>query len=411
MSSIARDYDAKPTDDMILDEPVFQQNIFENKVEQKPVEYLSGEERVEIEQDNTFQEIKEPVEYLSSEEENKAIEEKNEVLYKEENIEEIKEPVEYLSNKEESTTIEEDITQEVEQTIEEIEPVQEVQEIDSQEIEKEIKEIEPIQKIEEIEPQEVDEIVTEEIEEQKEPKSIAIFYGQDSSNEKIKNITKYRELIYNQKDFSLNEIINLINEIKMQADTNVAELQFIFEKLKSAPNHINFITSSQSANLIDLLNQTDITYSIFNNSEDKRINLLPLMGLTNLFVCKDCKEEYLDTNEKVNPFILQCPKCKGAMLPNLYAVKGEIDMNYYNSSIIALANSDIWLLIHPSLNEKLTLDMIRSALKVSSKVKEIYILDKDINVRETYKKLFEDINPNVKVNNGLNVLEEFFTNI
>ena len=86
-------------------------------------------------------------------------------------------------------------------------------------------------------------------------------------------------------------------------------------------------------------------------------------------------------------------------------------MDYYNSSIIALANSDTWLLIHPSLNEKLTFNMIRSALKVSSQVKEVYVLDKDINVRETYRRVFEDINPDIKLNYTTSALEEFFSNI
>ena len=242
-------------------------------------------------------------------------------------------------------------------------------------------------------------------------KSVAIFFGQDSSGEKVKNITKYRELIHRQKDFSLDEIIGLINEIKTQADTNVSELQIFLEKLKPTEHHINLRTNTQSANLIDLFKQSEITYSVFNFSEDKRINLLSLLGLTNLYKCKECDSEYLDSSEKISPFILQCPKCKGAMLPDLYTTKGEINLDYYNSSVIALANSDIWLLVHPSLNEKLTLNMLRSALKVSSKVEEIYIVEKDINIRETYKKLFEDINPNIKINNSLNVIEDFFSSI
>ena len=124
----------------------------------------------------------------------------------------------------------------------------------------------------------------------------------------------------------------------------------------------------------------------------------------------ECDNEYLETNEKINSFIMQCPKCKEAMLPDLYSPKGEINMDYYNSAIITLANSDTWLLVHPSLTEKLTLNMIRSAMKVSSKVKEVYVLDKDINIRETYRKLFEDINPEIKVSSDINAIEEFFSN-
>ena len=48
----------------------------------------------------------------------------------------------------------------------------------------------------------------------------------------------------------------------------------------------------------------------------------------------------------------QCPKCKAAMFPDFYAASGancEINMDYYNSSVIALANSNIWILIQSNL--------------------------------------------------------------
>ena len=80
----------------------------------------------------------------------------------------------------------------------------------------------------------------------------------------------------------------------------------------------------------------------------------------------------------------------------------------YNSSLITLANSKVWLIIHPSVSEKISLNMLRSALKVSKEVEEIFIIDKDINVRETYKNLFYLINENVKINTQISVIEDFF---
>lgn len=383
LSSFAQTYDVEPTEDIVTGDPVMiQQNFFDKTVEQpslqafgqptQPTEELTAPSEEPIE---TVEEViepinNEPIEYLSSVENNSF-----EAFEQQEQKEEIYTP------------------REIEQPIEEIKENYEEKVLMPQEPEvyagNEACEAAPGVK----------------------QKSVAIFFGQDSSGEKVKNITKYRELIHRQKDFSLDEIIGLINEIKTQADTNVSELQIFLEKLKPTEHHINLITNSQSANLIDLFKQSEITYSVFNFSEDKRINLLSLLGLTNLYKCKECDSEYLDSSEKISPFILQCPKCKGAMLPDLYTTKGEINLDYYNSSVIALANSDIWLLVHPSLNEKLTLNMLRSALKVSSKVEEIYIVEKDINIRETYKKLFEDINPNIKINNSLNVIEDFFSSI
>ena len=245
----------------------------------------------------------------------------------------------------------------------------------------------------------------------KEQKTITLFFDQPFSGEKNKNITKYQDLIKNRNDFSLRELISLINEIKLQADTNVSELQTIIEQLKSTNHKINIITNSQSANFIDLFNQSDVAYSIFESNSDKRINLLPIFGLTNLYKCIECNNEYLETNEKINSFILQCPKCKSAMFPDLYSPKGKINLDYYNSAIVEFANSNIWLLLHPSITEKFSIDMIKSTAKVSSKLKEVYILDKDINSRETYKKIFEDINPEIKVVSDISAIEDFLNNI
>jgi NAD-dependent SIR2 family protein deacetylase len=140
---------------------------------------------------------------------------------------------------------------------------------------------------------------------------------------------------------------------------------------------------------------------------------LPLYGLTNLFKCSQCDFEYLNENE-ITPLVLQCPKCKDVMLPEIYAtskVNSQINMEYYNQAIISLANSKVWLLIHPSLEEKVTLNVLRSALMVSNKVEEIFIIDKDINVRETYKNLFLDINENVKISAQISATEDFFNAI
>ncbi len=244
-----------------------------------------------------------------------------------------------------------------------------------------------------------------------ETKSIAIFFSQNNSDEKIKNISRLKAMFSNLRQSPVGEMADLIKEINTQANTNVVELQVILEQLKSLGHNINLVTNSQSAEFIDLFNSNNIKYGIFNPQNENDINFLPLFGLTNRFKCHNCSHE-LQWEDKNNiPIILQCPKCKDIMTMNVYgAKKGDctININYYNSCAIAMANSKIWLLIHPSLDEKITFNMLRSALKISNQVKEIYILDKDINVRETYKKAFLNINENIKINTQMNALEDFF---
>ena len=122
--------------------------------------------------------------------------------------------------------------------------------------------------------------------------------------------------------------------------------------------------------------------------------------------------EYLN-NSQITPLVLQCPKCKGAMLPSFYSNKanGELNIDYYNNSMVTLANSKVWLLIHPTFDEKITLNLLKSALMVSNQVEEIYIIDKDINIRENYRKMIEDINSNIKVNIQNYALEDFLNSI
>lgn len=402
--NIVNNFSEQPAEDFITETPIVeQQNIFEeNKDDEEIPQYFSDES----EQDETIESETEEIEEVQESNFIKIEEDDTEVPKEDE---EDNQELEIREYKEDVQEEHEEDNQEVEKYDEEI--VEKNEDDSTNYVEKE----EASEEEDEAE-EDLDEAVEEpeiEVEDETvcEQKSIAIFYSQNSSNEKISNILKYRELLYNKKDFSLSEIIYLMNEIKTQTNTNIPELQIFLDRLKSSDHKVNLITNSQSANLIDLLVQSDITYSIFDSDSDKMINLLPLLGLSNLYKCIECDEEHLDTNEEINSFILQCPKCKAAMLPELYTLKGEINMDYYNSSITALANSDTWLLIHPPLSEKLTFNMIKSAIEVSSKLREVYILDKDINTKETYKRIFEKLRPDVKVNSNINAMEEFLNNI
>ena len=249
---------------------------------------------------------------------------------------------------------------------------------------------------------------TAEAEAPQKKKTIAIYYAQNNSNEKIKNISKLRELISSSRDknSSIDDILSLISEISIQSDTNVFELKGIIEQL-------NLKTNSQSANFVELLNSTNVTYSLYDNNEDNKINIIPVNGLSNLFVCEECNEKYLNKNNGIKPLILECPKCKHPMYPDFYAgvEEAKINMNYYNKALINLANSTTWLLIHPTYNSSIDINIIKSALNVSSKVEEIYIVDKDINAREQYRAMIAEINPEIKVNIQNTVLEDFLNNI
>ena len=252
---------------------------------------------------------------------------------------------------------------------------------------------------------------TPDVEVKNETKEVAIFYHLNNSNEKIRNIERYRELI-NKNDTNLSEIISLISEINTQSNVNVSELKTILEQLTMKNNKVSLVTNSSSRNFVELLNSANIDFDIFEQNTDKNLNILPFLGMTNLFVCKECKQEFLEENNILNSIILQCPKCKNAMFPSLYALGrdsiSQINVEYYNSSLIALASAKVWLIIHPQLEDKTEMNMLKSALKMSNKTQSVFIVDKDINVRENCKKMLLEINENLKINTQISVIEDFF---
>lgn len=243
-------------------------------------------------------------------------------------------------------------------------------------------------------------------------KTIAIFYNQNSSNDKIKNIKKYRELLKkDETELNLYEILNLIKEISIQSNTNVSELKSILEQLNLKEHFVNLITNCASSNLPQLLDMNEIKYSLINPKDDARFNILPLFGLSNLFKCHNCKEEILNNSSVLKSMILECPKCKSPMFPSFFAQEEgvlELDIDCYNQSMLAFSNSKIWLIINPSLEDKTIQNLLKVSLKMSSSVEEIFIIDKDINVRENYKNMFYSIKDDININTQITVIEDFF---
>ncbi len=239
-------------------------------------------------------------------------------------------------------------------------------------------------------------------------KSVSIYFHLNNSIEKIKNIKSYRELINNNKA-QLNELLSLLSEINTQSNVSVSELKTILEQLASKENKINLITNSSSSDFTHLLNCLGVNFSLFNS--DKKLNVVPFLGLTNLFACTNCDEEYFDKENFSKTLIAQCPKCKSPMFPNLFALcdnSSEINISYYNCALTSLANSDVWLIIHPGVNNKTELDMLKTALELSKEEKEIFIVDKDINIRENCKKMFQQIKKDTKINIQISAIEDFF---
>lgn len=400
--------------------------FFTNQVpyEPKQNEELPKENKY-LNQDNNqndeppYQENQAPEEHLNTDNESKIQEENLEQYPPEENIEAIEEIQEENLQNNSNENMQINTSEEISNEYFENDIQENLQDENQETIQEEPKNIqeEIIEEVQENLQDENQENIQEETfaEECREKESIAIFYGQDISTEKIKNIIKYRKLLQQAKDDTNKtcEIFKLISEITTQANTNVIELKGILEKLRNNSYKTNLITNSQSAMFFELFDMCGIEYELYDIDFKTDINFSAIYGLSNLFSCMECDEKYLDINNDIRPLILECPKCKSPMYPDFYAPSTQcgINMEYYNSAFASLSNSNVWLLIHPSFNDKISSDMIEYAFRTNKCAKKVYILEKDINVRETYKYVFSKINPNVKIYADNNALEDFLNSI
>lgn len=266
---------------------------------------------------------------------------------------------------------------------------------------------EQVQNIEQIEEAPVQEVAK---------KSISIFYGQEFSNDKTRNILKLHNMLKaaSEKEFSIGEILKLISEINTQADANVFELKTLVEQLKLRNYKANIITNSQSSNFDELFATSEINYGVFAGLDEKDINLLPLFGLSNLFRCSNCGRIHLEKRNTAKALILECPNCKNPMIADFYAQdrnKTGLNIEYYNNAMLTLAKSNVWVLIRPMLDDVSIFNLLISAIQLGADVQDIYILEKDINIREKFRNIFLDINPELNINFQINALEDFFAKL
>mgnify|MGYP004712632303 CR=1 FL=1 len=242
-------------------------------------------------------------------------------------------------------------------------------------------------------------------------KTLSIFYSQINSEDKNKNTIKYKEIIskLDSEKVDFFEVIQLLSSINTQSNASIVELTNVFEQIQNKHLKINLITNSTNSHLIGLLESIKIPYKI--NSTEEKINLLPLFGLANIFKCTQCDEKFIDTKDDITPFVLQCPKCKSPMLPDFSCIETKINLDFYNSAIINLASSDVWLILYPSVAENSMLEIMKSALKLNKNVQTVFIVDKDINAKEIYKSEFLAIKDDLKVNTDINTMEDFLKSI
>ncbi len=238
---------------------------------------------------------------------------------------------------------------------------------------------------------------------------ISVFYGNQTLKEQEDRICAYKKLI--SQNATIDELTNLTSLIIEEEFIDIADLSLILNILKQKPNEVNLLTNSKSEKIPQILEE-NFDWGLFDFSNTKhKMNFYPLLGLIGLFKCKKCKREHFEIWNETMPTTLLCPNCKNTMFVD-FAYSSDLDtslnMEYYNSSICALVNSKIWLIVNPPLNNKIIADLMKSALKISKDVREIYIVSNKTEVSDKYKSIFYSVGKDVRIDASTSALNNFW---
>ena len=201
-------------------------------------------------------------------------------------------------------------------------------------------------------------------------------------------------------------------------DIPTDEINEIIKMLSTIKGDFYFITTSKSENIIKTFIDNYVNFEIPLVNEgmtgNKAAKLIPLFGLSNLFVCPKCgnKEYFGGIHNKV--LSLQCKKCSSDMYPDIYEAENyETNANpyYWIKAMNSMAKADTWILINPPLenNRSLTAEFLKSSFE-ASKPKKVYILSKETTKKEYYKQLFKEINPQTEIKSDFITQDELCEN-
>ena len=233
---------------------------------------------------------------------------------------------------------------------------------------------------------------------------ILLFYddnSQDINYNEIKNYRNRLNMLFasqnNQDDYNLLKEIAVLNNL---VDTKILDVDKALNMLKTLKSDVSFVTTSQSQELTKILVEKEINFDIpfvkkiNNNTNETRnkFDFIPMLGLSNIFVCSNCNSRSLKTDFSTKTLSVQCPNCDSAAFPDLYAINSyNPDCNpiFWQRAFRAFVQSNIWIIINPPLdeNKEIIFDFIKTVSECS-KPKRVYLFSKENDKREFYKNIF-----------------------
>ncbi len=249
-------------------------------------------------------------------------------------------------------------------------------------------------------------------------KNVAVFYDDKSSTIDYMQNKFYR---YELDLISLNKEANPLESAsynKKNVDVPTDDIGEILKMLNTIKGDVYFVTTSKSENIIKTFIEHYIDFEIplvCENTQDKKVTkLIPLFGLSNIFICPKCgnREYFGGIHNKV--LTLQCKNCSSSMYPDIYEAenyKTNANPYYWINALSAMACADTWILINPPLenDRKLTMEFLKSAYQIS-KPKKVYILSKETTRKEYYRQMFNEIYPMCEIKSDFLAQDELCEN-
>ena len=256
-----------------------------------------------------------------------------------------------------------------------------------------------------------------------EPKAdnILLFYDDNSADINYNEIKNYRNRLNNlfsmhnsEDDYSLLREIAALNNI---VDTKIYDIDKVFAMLKTSKSNVSFVTTSQSQELTKILCDKKINFEIpyvqkiaqeENNSAS--FSFIPMLGLSNIFVCSHCNLRSLKTDFCTKTLSVQCPNCDSAAFPDLYAINSyNPDCNpiFWHRAFGAFVKSKIWIIINPPLdeNKEVIFDFVKTACECSTPDK-IYLFSKENDKKEFYINMLAKMLPSAAIRTDFSNMEQ-----
>ena len=252
--------------------------------------------------------------------------------------------------------------------------------------------------------------------------NIVFFYDDNSSDVNYREIKNYRNKLNNlfssqtqKDDCNILKEIALINNL---VDTKIFDIDKILNMLKTSKNDVSFVTTCQSQYLTKLLQDLGINFKIpfvqkseKNADENQKVfDFIPMLGLSNIFVCSNCNSRNLKADFSVKTLSMQCPNCDSAAFPDLYAINSyNPDCNpiFWQRAFKAFIKSNIWIIVNPPLdeNKEIIFDFIKT-IADCAEPERVYLFSKENDKREFYRNLFLKSFPSKEIISNFQNIEQ-----